>query len=363
MQTAQSHLSHKAVKTNKICWNGKNPATMKGCSPIQPSTFVGHISTSPRMWKDIKRKPFPSHCRSNCASPPKKSTRVLCPPWKSWRRLINILFVNYGSISSSPFLVLQLSGDNGNFHPSLMGIDQCHPMRYWKPSHSQPFWKERHPKKSYESYETIIASLKTQQPANHPFQNPWYGTFSSRFFSLPSNPQRGADFDTGPKGKAGEWTPQQTTLSHKILVASNSRNLGKNYIVSTKSHLFPNRTVFFWKVVFEVAVFLLFKTNQINLTIAKTSTTQLNCSNGISGFFWDPWGVWARSQNCQPIYPLNYSKILNPPKQKRCEDPISTPKKNEINEIFATQKNNSTQFKTIPVFFFTRWLSQASGPP
>jgi len=38
-----------------------------------------------------------------------------------------------------PFLVLQLSGDNRNFHPSLMGIDQCHPMRYWKPSHSQPF--------------------------------------------------------------------------------------------------------------------------------------------------------------------------------------------------------------------------------
>lgn len=229
----------------KICWNGKKPATMKGCNPIQPSACVGHVSTSPQMWKDIKRKRFPIHCASNCASPPRKIYPSSMSTMKILAKVDKHPFCELWNNFIVPFVVLQLSGDNRNFHPSCMGIDQCHPVRYWKASHSQPFWKGKTSQEIIWIIWTIIASLKTQQPANHPFQNPWYGTFSSRsrqatFFFLCQVTPNVARISTRGLGKKGEWTPQPHDVSwrHKNPGCFKFQHfVGKNYSFNQKPTL------------------------------------------------------------------------------------------------------------------------------
>ena len=113
----------------------------------------------------------------------------------------------------------------------------------------------------------------------------------------------------------------------KILAASNSRKIWEKIIASTKSHRFPNRTYCF--KVFEVAVSLFFQNEPKQFNNCQDFNHPTELLQWLFGFFRILGWVLARSRNCQPIYPLNYSKILNPPKQTRAEDLISTPKKGD----------------------------------
>ena len=139
MQTAQSHLSHKEVKTNnKYAETGITSYHER----LQPYSTLYICWTYFHVTSHLKRhktQAFPNPLHIKLCFTSKKNLPEFFVHHDILAKVDKHPFCELWNNFIVPFKVLQLLGDNRNFHPCLVGIDQCHPMRYWKPSHSQPF--------------------------------------------------------------------------------------------------------------------------------------------------------------------------------------------------------------------------------